>query len=110
MRIPTYETDRHRVIGGVRHDRRQQATGHVHEPTQPEPHHSDPQPEDHRTPAADVREPEHLQRELDEAKAQGQWVLVDYYADWCVSCKVMEREVFGNTEVQARLADVIQTL
>jgi thiol:disulfide interchange protein DsbD len=31
-----------------------------------------------------------LQRELDAAKARGQWVLLDYYADWCVSCKVME--------------------
>lgn len=53
----------------------------------------------------DVREPDHLLRELEAAQARGQWVLVDYYADWCVSCKVMAREVFGNAEVQARLAD-----
>ncbi|QNH02261.1 protein-disulfide reductase DsbD [Pseudomonas sediminis] len=64
-----------------------------------------PQAEVRTASFVDVREPEHLQRELYEAKAQGQWVLVDYYADWCVSCKVMEREVFGNTGVQARLAD-----
>tara|TARA_Y100001951_G_scaffold36861_1_gene29088 strand:+ start:323 stop:2062 length:1740 start_codon:yes stop_codon:yes gene_type:complete len=47
-----------------------------------------------------------LDRELAAAKAQGQWVLIDYYADWCVSCKVMEKEVFGNAEVQASLDGV----
>lgn len=51
-------------------------------------------------------EPSVLDSELAAAKAAGQWVLVDYYADWCVSCKVMEREVFGNAEVQAALEDV----
>ena len=24
-------------------------------------------------------------------------MLLDYYADWCVSCKVMEKQVFGQT-------------
>jgi thiol:disulfide interchange protein DsbD len=51
-------------------------------------------------------EPSVLDSELAAAKAAGQWVLVDYYADWCVSCKVMEREVFGNAEVKAALEDV----
>ncbi|MBU1771879.1 MAG: thioredoxin family protein, partial [Gammaproteobacteria bacterium] len=31
---------------------------------------------------------------------------IDYYADWCVSCKVMEKEVFGNAQVQAALKGV----
>lgn len=47
-----------------------------------------------------------LQRELDAARAQGQWVLLDYYADWCVSCKIMEKQVFGNAQVLAALSDV----
>ena len=51
-------------------------------------------------------EPAVLDRELAAAKAAGQWVLVDYYADWCVSCKVMEKEVFGDAKVQASLNDV----
>lgn len=51
-----------------------------------------------------VSAPADLQRELDAAKARGQWVLVDYYADWCVSCKVMEKQVFGRGDVQASLA------
>ena len=29
--------------------------------------------------------------------------MLDFYADWCVSCKVMERQVFRNPEVAARL-------
>ena len=53
-----------------------------------------------------VSQPQDLQRELQAAKARGQWVLVDYYADWCVSCKVMEKQVFARADVQASLAGV----
>jgi len=53
-----------------------------------------------------IKDPAVLQSQLDSAKAQGQWVLVDYYADWCVSCKVMEKQVFGKPEVMAALKDV----
>ncbi|WP_060508366.1 protein-disulfide reductase DsbD [Pseudomonas sp. NBRC 111124] len=53
-----------------------------------------------------VSSPEALQRELDAAKARGQWVMVDYYADWCVSCKVMEKQVFSRPDVQTSLAGV----
>ncbi|WP_454842360.1 protein-disulfide reductase DsbD [Pseudomonas hormoni] len=53
-----------------------------------------------------IKDPAALQRELDAAQAQGQWVLLDYYADWCVSCKVMEKQVFGQTRVLDALSDV----
>ncbi|MBF8747186.1 protein-disulfide reductase DsbD [Pseudomonas monteilii] len=53
-----------------------------------------------------VSQPQDLQRQLDEAKAQGQWVMLDYYADWCVACKVMEKNVFARPDVQASLAGV----
>jgi len=53
-----------------------------------------------------INDPAVLQSQLDSAKAQGQWVLLDYYADWCVSCKIMEKQVFGKPEVMDALKDV----
>ncbi|MFY1050342.1 protein-disulfide reductase DsbD [Ectopseudomonas khazarica] len=48
--------------------------------------------------------PAELDAALAEAKAAGQPLLLDWYADWCISCKVIEREVFGNAEVGSKLA------
>ena len=31
--------------------------------------------------------------------------MLDWYADWCISCKVIEREVFANPQVVPRLTD-----
>ncbi|RON48226.1 protein-disulfide reductase DsbD [Pseudomonas frederiksbergensis] len=53
-----------------------------------------------------IKDPAALQRELDAAQAQGQWVLLDYYADWCVACKVMEKQVFAKPQVLDALKDV----
>ena len=50
--------------------------------------------------------PAELDRQLAEAKAAGEWVLIDYYADWCVSCKIMEQQVFGRADVMASLDGV----
>jgi thiol:disulfide interchange protein DsbD len=36
--------------------------------------------------------------------AAGQPVMLDFYADWCVSCKEMERFTFADPAVQAKLA------
>ena len=44
-----------------------------------------------------------LQAQLAEAKKAGQPVLVDFYADWCTSCVVMETEVFAHKNVQLAL-------
>jgi len=47
--------------------------------------------------------------ELDAAiqGAAGRAVMLDFYADWCVSCKEMERFTFADAKVQARLKDVL---
>jgi len=37
------------------------------------------------------------------ASAAGRVVMLDFYADWCVSCKEMERFTFHDEAVQARL-------
>lgn len=36
----------------------------------------------------------------------GQWTMLDLYADWCVACKEFEVYTFANTDVQALLADM----
>ena len=48
-----------------------------------------------------------LSAELGAAAARGQAVMVDYYADWCVSCKEMERFTFSDPAVQRALANVL---
>ncbi|TGN93800.1 protein-disulfide reductase DsbD [Burkholderia sp. USMB20] len=46
-------------------------------------------------------------RELDALlKTSGQPVMLDFYADWCVSCKEMEHLTFTDSRVQARLAQL----
>jgi thiol:disulfide interchange protein DsbD len=43
--------------------------------------------------------------ELDaRVKAAGRPVMLDFYADWCISCKEMERLTFADARVQAKLA------
>ncbi|MBB5017457.1 thiol:disulfide interchange protein DsbD [Chitinivorax tropicus] len=47
--------------------------------------------------------------ELDQALADhaGKRIMLDFYADWCVSCKEMERFTFTDQRVTAQLKDVV---
>lgn len=47
-----------------------------------------------------------LDKVLVNARQQGQIVMLDFYADWCITCKEMERFTFPKQAVQTALADV----
>jgi thiol:disulfide interchange protein DsbD len=46
-----------------------------------------------------------LEREVAAASKAGRSVLLDFYADWCVSCKEMEHNTFTEAEVQQALSN-----
>jgi thiol:disulfide interchange protein DsbD len=48
-----------------------------------------------------------LDREVMQASAEGRSVLVDFSADWCTSCKEMERYTFTDPTVQAALSRTV---
>ena len=48
-----------------------------------------------------------LDARLAEAKAAGKPVMLDFYADWCVSCKEMERFTFADPQVAARMKQMV---
>ncbi|RII79965.1 protein-disulfide reductase DsbD [Pseudomonas monteilii] len=50
-----------------------------------------------------ITTPAALDAALAQAKAAGQPVLLDWYADWCISCKVIEHEVLNAPQVQTQL-------
>ena len=50
-----------------------------------------------------VSTPADLDRALTDARSSGTPLLLDWYADWCISCKVIEREVLDDPVVIERL-------
>ena len=51
-----------------------------------------------------VRSPEELQSILQKAQENKKSVLLDFYADWCISCKEMEAITFTNPEVAKEMS------
>jgi len=41
------------------------------------------------------------------AQAKGKTVMLDFYADWCVACKEMERFTFPDEKIQAKLSNTL---
>ena len=57
-----------------------------------------------RVPFTHIKSVGDLERTLAEASALGRGAMLDFYADWCVECKRMERNTFPEPGVQALLA------
>jgi len=50
-----------------------------------------------------LRSEQSLDQALATARANGQPVILDYFADWCTACFEMEHETFSHPQVQAQL-------
>ncbi len=48
-----------------------------------------------------------LQQQIKIANNNGQWVMLDFYADWCISCKEMEHYTLSDPEVKKALANFV---
>jgi len=48
-----------------------------------------------------------LEQALQTVRASGKPALLDFYADWCVSCKELEHQTFSDPAVQKSLAGII---
>lgn len=54
-----------------------------------------------------IRSIAELEQKLQQAKANKQKVMMDFYADWCVSCKEMEAYTFTDPQVKQQLKDFV---
>jgi thiol:disulfide interchange protein DsbD len=61
----------------------------------------------HELPFRSIKSLADLDRELAQAKVQGRGVLVDFSADWCTSCREMERYTFTDPAVQVALSSTV---
>ena len=54
-----------------------------------------------------IHSPAELDAQLSRAKEEKKLVLLDFYADWCISCKEMEVNTFANPEVTNELQQMV---
>lgn len=49
-----------------------------------------------------------IERELEQARALERPAVIELYADWCISCKVIEREVINHPQVRQQLESFVR--
>jgi thiol:disulfide interchange protein DsbD len=54
-----------------------------------------------------IHSPAELDAQLNKARQEQKSVMLDFYADWCISCKEMEVNTFANSEVSKELKQFI---
>lgn len=54
-----------------------------------------------------IQSPVQLDAQLSKAREEKKFVLLDFYADWCISCKEMEVNTFANPEVSKELKQFV---
>ncbi len=54
-----------------------------------------------------VKSIEALDAKIQQASTNGQWLMLDFYADWCISCKEMEAYTFTDPTVKQTLNNFI---
>ena len=54
-----------------------------------------------------IHSPAELDVQLTKAKQEQKLVMLDFYADWCISCKEMELNTFANAEVSKELKQFV---
>jgi len=62
---------------------------------------------EHALPFQQIKGLDGLQTALAQAAKDGRPVMLDFYADWCVSCKEMDALTFSNGEVQKSLDNFV---
>jgi thiol:disulfide interchange protein DsbD len=61
----------------------------------------------HELPFRTIKSVADLDREVATARAEGRTVLLDFYADWCTSCREMQKYTFTDTGVRSALRQTV---
>lgn len=62
---------------------------------------------EHQIPFTQITTLEDLNTAINQASAENRYVMLDFYADWCISCKEMAAYTFADPRVKEKLAGIV---